>query len=100
MTHKNQNRWGSTKFMHFRNVNGDVIEGKGGATVAYVVGELGVTYATAFCCDKDNYNGHIGRTIATNRLAKGINEDFVGTKEEFIEVIGEEMIDLTRVFKS
>lgn len=103
MTHKNQNRWGDVKFMHFRvlgetyGLKGftEVVEyevaGKGGATVAYIEGEVGFTYATARCSDRDNYNGHIGRTIAHNRLFADRGDVFVGTREEFVTAVTSEM---------
>lgn len=39
-----------------------------GATVAYVVGENGISYSIAYCGPHDNYNKAYGRIKAASRL--------------------------------
>lgn len=92
------------KFAHFRNFNesgdvfGNVIEVKGGVTVAYEEtedrnGNEIVTYAVAHCSPRDNFCRKTGRVIAEGRLkaGKGVQtlED-IGDKtvyEALLEVI-------------
>lgn len=105
-------KWGAVKFLHFRVVRlvwddhagtaVEEIEGKGGVTIAYVVGEEGVTYAHARCSDYDNYNKNLGRTIANNRLFAGKGEEFTGGSiSDFIQRTESEIESLgyTRVKK-
>ena len=72
----------SVRFLHFRNAwlcndfddidDKPLIEGKGGATVAYRREPNGsFSYAVALCSDRDNFNRRIGRDISLGRLVKG-----------------------------
>ena len=58
-----------TKFLHFRVVDdrGNV-QARGGATVAYVAADSGITYAFARCSNRDNYCKEYGRRVASGRL--------------------------------
>lgn len=62
----------TTKYMHFRNIeitpSLSVVHPHGGATVAYVEGETGISYGIAFCHDNDRYDRKKGRTIAEGRM--------------------------------
>lgn len=58
------------KYLHYRMFS--VHDGKPlarrGATVAYVVGENGISYSIAYCGPHDNYNKAYGRIKAAGRL--------------------------------
>lgn len=58
-------------YMHIRNITDNgVIDGRGGATVAFRETAPGVIeYAAAFCSPHDNFNKAYGRTKAEGRLA-------------------------------
>lgn len=58
----------TVKFMHFRKHSNDVVQTNGGATVAYIEGETGVSYGVAYCHDNDRYNRKKGRVIAEGRM--------------------------------
>ena len=62
----------TTKFMHFRNFvqgSGTVAAlPHGGATVAYVEGDTGISYGVAYCHDNDRYDRKKGRLIAEGRM--------------------------------
>lgn len=64
----------TTKFMHFRTISqfdldsSVAVKPHGGATVAYVEGETGISYGIAFCHDNDRYDRKKGRTIAEGRM--------------------------------
>lgn len=62
----------ATKFMHFRNFiqgsgTADALP-KGGATVAYVEGDTGISYGVSYCHDNDRYDRKKGRLIAEGRM--------------------------------
>ena len=78
------------KFLHYRVVKDGQVEGKGGATLVFVTGEEGVSFAEAYCSHKDNYNRRLGRDIALGRLAAGVVDEFDGTQEEFLEAMDSE----------
>lgn len=63
------------KFLHYREVDeeGKVLP-NGGATVAYVVGENGSSYAFAYCSPCDNYSKAYGRAKSSGRL---LSNDYV-----------------------
>jgi hypothetical protein len=64
----------TTKYMHFRTISqfgldfSVVVKPHGGATVAYVEGDIGISYGIAFCHDNDRYDRKKGRTIAEGRM--------------------------------
>lgn len=84
------------KFMHFRNIeetgNGSIVDSRGGATVAYVQGEDGISFAVAYCHPNDNYNKRLGRAKAAGRLlSERYSRQFKGDLFSFAEVIEMEM---------
>ena len=78
------------KFLHYRVVKDGQVEGQGGATIVFVTGEEGVSFAEAYCSHKDNYNRRLGRDIALGRLAAGVVDEFDGTQEEFLAAMDSE----------
>lgn len=58
------------KLRHIRVIDGNIISGRGGATVSAIVKEDGtvVKWAVAYCHPKDNFNRHLGRVKATGRM--------------------------------
>ena len=58
------------KFLHYRVVKDGQVEGKGGATLVFVTGEEGVSFAEAYCSHKDNYNRRLGRCYASGQFPK------------------------------
>ena len=81
------------KFLHYRVVSGGQVEGKGGATIVFVAGEQGVSFAEAYCSYRDNYNRRLGRDIALGRMAAGVVDEFDGTQEEFLAAMDSEQSD-------
>lgn len=78
------------KFLHYRVVENGAVEGKGGATVAYIEGENGVSYGEAQCSFRDNYNRKLGRDIALGRLFSDKSDTFAGNGKEFQESMDSE----------
>lgn len=72
------------KFLHYRVVENGQVSCKGGATIAYVTGEEGVSFAEAYCSQRDNYNRRLGRDIALGRLSSGVVDEFDGTQNDFL----------------
>lgn len=62
----------TTKFMHFRAWDGFPVVSKvaphGGATVAYVEGDTGISYGVSYCHDNDRYDRKKGRLISEGRM--------------------------------
>lgn len=65
------------KFLHYRayeiipdgpGQETAVITSNGGATVAYIEGEEGISHAFAYCHDADRYNKELGRIKSAGRL--------------------------------
>lgn len=59
------------KYIHCRNINQDgSVMPHGGLTIAYVLNKSFkvVGWAAAKCCNKDNFNKHVGRMKAAGRL--------------------------------
>ena len=95
----------AVKFLHYRayeeQLNKDgtdynqVIASNGGATVAYVEGEEGVTFAFAFCHDLDRYNKELGRIKSAGRL---LSDKYASseklTRDEFIRKVDNHMAQL------
>lgn len=82
------------KFLHFRAYDTETaVSSLGGATVAYVEGETGITYAIAWCHELDRYVKEFGRIKSAGRLlSERLSEAVVGvTRDEFIAGIDSEM---------
>lgn len=99
------------KYLHFRareegKDGKEQIAAKAGATVAYVEGEEGISFATAWCHPRDRYQKSVGRLKASCRLNSETQSEtfpYVGdqTRAAFITAIESEMaaVDYYRVFK-
>lgn len=67
-----------------------VVEGKGGATVAYTEdeGNTTISFGVSYCNDVDNFNRRLGRLISKGRL--NIKpETFTGDYKAFIKQMDE-----------
>ena len=89
------------KFLHYRaydeiHVGNDeyeyVVASNGGATVAYIEGEEGISHAFAYCHDADRYNKELGRIKSAGRL---LSENYCATvkatRDEFIKKVDDHM---------
>lgn len=84
----------NTRFLHFRAYDTETeVSSHGGATIAYVEGEEGITYGAAYCHDLDRYIKERGRIKAAGRM-RSVNFSHVAphvTRDEFIATLDKEM---------
>ena len=98
------------KFLHYRaydeiHVGNDeyeyVVASYGGATVAYIEGEEGISHAFAYCHDADRYNKELGRIKSAGRL---LSENYCATvkttRDDFIKAVDNHMAQLYLFRKS
>lgn len=84
----------NVRFLHFRAYDTETeISSHGGATIAYVEGEKGITYAAAYCHDLDRYIKERGRVKSAGRL---LSENYAQaaenvTRDEFIKKLDDTM---------
>ncbi len=70
----------------YRTKAGPVL-GYGRVTIAYQTEEGVARYNVAYCSPNDNFNRRIGRTIASNRLAKNPRTIQLVTEEDVLKTI-------------
>ena len=89
------------KFLHYRayeiipdgpGQETAVITSNGGATVAYIEGEEGISHAFAYCHELDRYNKELGRIKSAGRL---LSENYCATvkatRDDFIKKVDDHM---------
>jgi hypothetical protein len=62
------------KYIHLRHQYDGLIMPTGGMTIAYDIDQDRVFYAVARCSVKDNFCRRIGRTVASGRWDKQLND--------------------------
>lgn len=94
------------KFLHYRayeeDSHGEVtVASNGGATVAYIEGEEGISHAFAYCHELDRYNKELGRIKSAGRL---LSENYCATvkvsRDDFIKAVDNHMAQLNLFRKS
>ena len=94
------------KFLHYRayeeDSHGEVTAASnGGATVAYIEGEEGISHAFAYCHELDRYNKELGRIKSAGRL---LSENYCATvkvsRDDFIKAVDNHMAQLHLFRKS